>query len=226
MIRSTICFLLIFASLSAAAADPEFAVDVMSVLSKSACNAGTCHGNLNGKGGFKLSLRGQDAEYDFHSLALTSRGRRINTSAPERSLFLQKAAGGVAHRGGIRFAADSTEYQLLLQWLRSGAKGPSPSAPYVTRLQVQPAEAIVIDPASDLQIQVEAFFSDGSSRDVTDRACYELSNLNASVERRWSCFACQIWRNNIDRAVLARHKSRCRSRSLSSAAILGGTIRR
>ena len=52
----------------------------------------------------------------------------------------------------------------------------------MTRLHVEPAEAIVADPASDLQIHVEAFFSDGTSRDVTDRACYELSNLNASVD--------------------------------------------
>ncbi len=182
MIRSTIAFLLILASLPVRAADPEFAVDVMSVFSKSGCNAGTCHGNLNGKGGFKLSLRGQDAEHDYQSLVLTARGRRVNTSAPARSLFLQKATGSVAHRGGIRFDADSIDYQLLLQWLRSGAKGPSPSAPHVTRLHVQPAEAIVVDPASDLQIHVEAFFSDGSSRDVTDRACYELSNLNANVD--------------------------------------------
>ena len=38
----------------------SFSADVMAVLSKAGCNAGTCHGNQNGKGGFKLSLRGQD----------------------------------------------------------------------------------------------------------------------------------------------------------------------
>jgi hypothetical protein len=106
--------------------DPEFAIDVMSVLSKAGCNAGTCHGNLNGKGGFKLSLRGQDARFDYHSLVLASRGRRINAPAPARSLFLQKATGGIAHRGGIRFGTDSPEYQLLESWLRHGADGPSP----------------------------------------------------------------------------------------------------
>ena len=114
MIRSTIGLLLVFAALAVRAADPEvsgpefagpefagpeFAVDVMSVLSKAGCNAGTCHGNLNGKGGFKLSLRGQDALHDYHSLVLTAKGRRVSTSAPQQSLFLQKASGGVAHRG-------------------------------------------------------------------------------------------------------------------------------
>ncbi len=211
MIRSAIGLLLIFASLSVRAADPEFAVDVMSVLSKSGCNAGTCHGNLNGKGGFKLSLRGQDAMHDYRSLVLTARGRRVNTSVPERSLILQKASGGVPHRGGIRFDADSTEYQLLSQWLRSGAKGPSPSTPHVTRLQVEPSEAIVTEPASDLQIHVEAFFSDGNSRDVTSRACYELSNLNANVDDGGRVSRSQIWRDNFDRTILAR-TGRCADR--------------
>jgi len=32
--------------------------DVMAVLSRTGCNAETCHGNLNGKGGLKLLLCG------------------------------------------------------------------------------------------------------------------------------------------------------------------------
>src|SRR5581483_7192790 len=38
--------------------------DVMPVLSKAGCNAGTCHGAAKGKNGFKLSLRGYDPEWD------------------------------------------------------------------------------------------------------------------------------------------------------------------
>jgi hypothetical protein len=49
--------------------ETEFTIDVMPVLSKAGCNLGTCHGNLNGKGGLKLSLRGQDPEHDFQVLA-------------------------------------------------------------------------------------------------------------------------------------------------------------
>jgi hypothetical protein len=161
--------------------DPEFAIDVMSVLSKAGCNAGTCHGNLNGKGGFKLSLRGQDAQFDYHALVLASRGRRINAPAPGQSLFLLKATGGIAHRGGIRFDTNSPEYQLLESWLRQGARGPSPDASEVVRLDVQPSQAIVVDPQDELQIHVRAHFSDGTSRDVTDRACYEMSNLKATA---------------------------------------------
>ena len=46
----------------------SFRNDVMPVLSKAVCNSGTCHGNKNGKGGFKLSLRGQDPDLDYVSL--------------------------------------------------------------------------------------------------------------------------------------------------------------
>ncbi|MCA9136818.1 MAG: DUF1549 domain-containing protein [Planctomycetales bacterium] len=160
---------------------PEFTSDVMPVLSKAGCNLGTCHGNLNGKGGLKLSLRGQDPGQDHEALVLAARGRRVNVAAPELSLLLLKASGGVSHGGGIRFDADSSSYRLLSHWLRSGANGPSVSAPRLIGLDVHPKQSIVTDPKDELQVQVQASFSDGTTRDVTDTACYELSNLNASV---------------------------------------------
>ncbi len=161
----------------------EFTTDVMPVLSKAGCNLGTCHGNLNGKGDLKLSLRGQNPTDDYHAMALAARGRRINLNAPEWSLFLQKATGSVPHRGGIRFDVESPHYALLTRWLREGASGPSSTAARLVRLKVEPSEAIVVEPQNKLPIRVEAFFSDGTSRDVTDTACYELSNLNASVDQ-------------------------------------------
>ena len=42
----------------------DYVRDVMPVLSKLGCNAGTCHGAKDGKNGFKLSLRGYDPLYD------------------------------------------------------------------------------------------------------------------------------------------------------------------
>ena len=39
--------------------------DVVALLSKAGCNMGACHGNLNGKGGFRLSLRGDDPAFDL-----------------------------------------------------------------------------------------------------------------------------------------------------------------
>src|SRR5881409_3695500 len=70
-----------------------FERDVMAVLSKAGCNLGACHGNQNGKGGFKLSLRGEDPAFDFASITRESMARRIDRFQPENSLILQKGTG-------------------------------------------------------------------------------------------------------------------------------------
>ena len=56
----------------------RFVRDVMPVMSKVGCNAGTCHGSAKGKNGFKLSLRGYDADYDYAALINDLSGRRFN----------------------------------------------------------------------------------------------------------------------------------------------------
>src|SRR5687768_14010140 len=76
---------------------PSFRNDVMAVLSKAGCNAGTCHGNKNGKGGFKLSLRGQNPEADYTALTRDVFGRRVDMLHPDESLLLKKATTGLAH---------------------------------------------------------------------------------------------------------------------------------
>src|SRR5262249_12046094 len=45
----------------------SFRNDVMPIFSKGGCNAGTCHGNFNGKNGFRLSLRGESPAFDLDS---------------------------------------------------------------------------------------------------------------------------------------------------------------
>src|SRR6185295_10717174 len=63
---------------SIAAADRiTFDTEVMAVLSKAGCNLGTCHGNANGKGGFKLSLRGDDPAADYLALLRQVDQRRV-----------------------------------------------------------------------------------------------------------------------------------------------------
>src|SRR5712691_3250615 len=86
-------------------AKPElsFSQDVMAVLSKAGCSAGTCHGNKNGKGGFKLSLRGQDADVDYQTLTRDLFSLRVNSFDPDQSLLLLKPTTQVAHEGGLRF---------------------------------------------------------------------------------------------------------------------------
>src|SRR6266446_4065495 len=94
----------------------SFEREVMAVLSKAGCNQGACHGNQNGKGGFKLSLRGQDPDFDLNALARDGLARRTDPLRPADSLVLLKATTALPHEGGKRFGADAPEYDLLRRW--------------------------------------------------------------------------------------------------------------
>src|SRR4051794_40980220 len=112
------CLALLLAS--APAYPVSFRNEVMAVIAKTGCNAGTCHGNANGKAGFKLSLRGEDPEFDFQVLTRDIFSRRINPFDPDQSLILLKPTALVAHEGGARFRKDSESYRILRSWIADG----------------------------------------------------------------------------------------------------------
>src|SRR5205809_2373369 len=159
----------------------SFRNDVMAVLSKAGCNAGTCHGNKNGKGGFKLSLRGQEPDADYLTLTRDSLARRLNPLEPEESLILLKPNTQVAHEGGLRFKKGSEEYEVLRRWIAHGMPNDMASAPKLERIEVAPLENVSVEPAGEVQLKVRAKFSDGSSRDVTSLVVYEPANSLAKV---------------------------------------------
>src|SRR5204863_3102891 len=106
-----VAFLATFGFCHPCAADAvSFRNDVMAVLSRAGCNQGACHGNQNGKNGFRLSLRGQDPDFDLAALTRDMLARRADRLRPDDSLLLAKAAGRVPHEGGQRFRRDSLEY--------------------------------------------------------------------------------------------------------------------
>src|SRR5262245_59651232 len=107
----------------------SFRNDVMAVLSNAGCNAGACHGNQNGKGGFKLSLRGEDLALDFQALTRDMFARRTNPADADQSLILLKATTQIPHEGGLRFHQDSDEYRLLRAWISAGLPDDATSAP-------------------------------------------------------------------------------------------------
>lgn len=154
-------------------AAPSFRTDVMAAISKAGCNLGTCHGNATGKGGFKLSLRGQDVDLDYNALTRDVAGRRVDAFVPEDSLILVKGTNRLAHEGGKRMDAKGWEYQVLRDWIAAGLPRPTGDDPKVTQLVVTPSEATLDEPLDHLQITVKATFSDGSQRDVTQQAVYE-----------------------------------------------------
>ncbi|MBN8627811.1 MAG: DUF1549 domain-containing protein [Planctomycetes bacterium] len=170
--------------LSAADASPppSFTLDVMPALSKAGCNLGTCHGNANGKGGFKLSLRGQDPDVDFLALTHDQLSRRVNLQEPDQSLLLLKATMRQAHEGGRRFKVDAPEYRVLRDWIAAGAKSDVGQVPQLKSLVVRPQVEFVHEPVDRVQLTAEAEFTDGRRRDVTTIACYETSNKLVEVD--------------------------------------------
>ncbi|MBI2949222.1 MAG: DUF1549 domain-containing protein [Verrucomicrobia bacterium] len=167
----------------AEASEPSFRNDVMGVLSKAGCNAGTCHGNKNGKGGFRLSLRGQDPDVDYQTMTRDVFGRRINALDPNQSLILLKPTTQVSHEGGLRFRKESEEFQILHRWIAAGMENDADSAPKLSRLAVTPGEAVLLDPIDRVPLRVRADFSDGTTRDVTVLTVFETSNGLAKVSR-------------------------------------------
>jgi hypothetical protein len=163
-------------------ADPvSFRNDVMAVLSKAGCNQGACHGNQNGKNGFKLSLRGQDPTFDLAALTRDTFGRRTNALRPEESLLLLKPTGMVPHEGGKRFGTESLEYAILSGWIKEGSRPDPPDTPVLEKIEVAPAAQVVLEPVDRVQLRVRAKFSDGSVRDISRLAVYEPSNQFVAI---------------------------------------------
>ena len=90
----------------------------MPAMSKMGCNAGTCHGSLNGKNGFKLSLRGYDPLFDHRALTDDIAGRRFNRAAPDQSLMLLKPVGRDSAR---RRRADAARASRTTSWSAPGS---------------------------------------------------------------------------------------------------------
>ena len=150
--------------------------DIVPLLAKAGCNMGACHGNSAGKGGFRLSLRGDDPAFDFQSMTHDLLGRRVSTLAPDRSLVLLKPTGQVPHEGGIRFAAHSDEARTLRDWIVAGARDDLATASPLKSIRVTPAEHINTSANRTERLRVVAEFADGSTRDVTRQASFDLSD--------------------------------------------------
>ncbi len=168
---------------SGAAVEPSvsFVNDVMPVLTKAGCNVGVCHAKAGGgQKGFQLSLLGFEPAEDFEHLTKADRGRRLFPSAPDRSLLLRKASGQLPHGGGVRLAASSAGYALILEWIRQGAPPEVNGTRVFETFEIQPARG-TIPPHGELQLSALARYSDGSVRDVTSLALYE-SNDKAMAE--------------------------------------------
>ncbi len=178
MLRCGTTLLLLVASASLAAADQvvlpnetklrevSFERHVAPLLGRFGCNAGTCHGSFQGKGGLRLSLFGYSSDLDYAALTRDGLGRRVNTSEPEESLLLRKPTTRMPHQGGHRFDEGSWSYQVIRAWIAQGAKQHRGDGA-LKRLEVQPREHRFAAPGETKELRVVAEFANGSREDVT-----------------------------------------------------------
>ncbi len=186
-----------------AAQEPLFSRHVSAVFSRAGCNGGTCHGAVQGKNGFRLTLFGADPALDHERLRREFGGRRLNVADPDASLLLLKATGRVAHGGGKRIDAASREYQVLRRWIAGGAPLDDVDRSRVTALRVIPAEQ-TIRPGEEYTLRADATFADGTSEDVTRLCSFQSRDKQvASVDAGGRIRAAGVG----DTALLVRYRA-------------------
>ncbi len=149
----------------------NFRNDVLPVISRLGCNQMGCHGSPKGKKRLHLSLFSADPHKDF--LEITDAKKKLvdPKKAPE-SWLLKKAICDVDHGGGDLTEEGSDEYNVLLAWIAAGAPEGSEQDPQLERIEVYPAKRS-IQPGERYRLLVEAYYTDGSMRDVTDLASFK-----------------------------------------------------
>jgi len=156
---------------AATAGSFSFAADILPILTKAGCNTGECHGAATGQGGLKLSLFGYDPRADYEHLTREFSGRRVDLDQPADSLMLRKPTRQVRHKGGRVIKSGSDDYTALLQWIEAGAPEGRRDL-FVTSIQAEPADIKLSRPGESASLKVFALHSDGTRRDVTDKALY------------------------------------------------------
>ena len=166
----------------------NFQRDIGGVLTKRGCNDSHCHAGVKGRGGLKLSLNALDPREDYRwivkggtyqVMSLESAGPenpRVDLNRPANSLLLRKPTLDIPHGGGERFTTDSTDYQILWNWINAGVPyGDEDPRFKVEKVTAFPAEG-VLDTKGTHQLLVTAYLQDGQTQDLTDQASYESSN--------------------------------------------------
>ena len=125
---------------------PDFQKHVIPLLGKLGCSSAKCHAALVAE-------------------ASSEDGHRIRPEMPAQSLILLKPTKQIKHRGGEIIKEDSWEYNLLLRWIETGAKG---------------AQITKTDPASrqpEFSKEGIQFFED-KIRPLLENNCYECHGFN------------------------------------------------
>jgi hypothetical protein len=159
--------------------DPSFRRHLVPLLARAGCSARECHGSFQGRGGFQLSLFGSEWDHDFLQLT-KSKGDEdeihINAADPQKSLILLKPTMQVKHKGKERFKKDGWEYNLILKWIRSGAKNDADKTGELQSLEVTPPELVFTNPGQAVQLRVLAHWNNGDVEDVTQLTRFKTND--------------------------------------------------
>ncbi len=153
------------AMLAAGSPPIDFDTEIIPVLTRAGCNAGSCHGAAAGRGGFRLSLYGSDPTRDFETIVMELEGRRINLARPEASLLLRKPTCEIDHEGGYRLESDGPGATRLRDWIAQGAR--RRESRRLIHFEVSPAQCVVEQVGGEISLTATATFSDGATEQVT-----------------------------------------------------------
>ncbi|MCA9176772.1 MAG: DUF1553 domain-containing protein [Planctomycetales bacterium] len=149
----------------------NFRNDVLPVVEHLTCNQMGCHGSPKGKKRLQLSLFSADPHEDYRQLTDKEK-KLVDPEHPDRSWMLLKAICEEDHGGGDLTEEGSPEYNLLLDWIKKGVPEGDDADPEIVRVEVFPQERRLL-PGERQRLLVEAHYSDGSMRDVTDLASFK-----------------------------------------------------
>ena len=155
----------------------DFVNDVMPVLTKVGCNAGACHGSAAGRGNFKISLYGGNPQADYEAIVREISGRRINLQKPDESLIILKPTFAIDHGGKFLMDDDDEGTELLLRWIQEGAEMVTHRE--LERVEFTPRSRFIEKTDVDIQLRAEAFYADGSSKDVTPWTVFSAEDSSA-----------------------------------------------
>ena len=98
---------------------------------------------------------------------------------PGQALILTKPLMQVAHGGGRRLRKGDPSYKILHDWIGEGLRLDPDSEPDIVKIEVSPNKRVFQPTGDRQQLRVDAHFSDGTVRDVTQIAVYSSSNARS-----------------------------------------------
>src|SRR5262245_45110004 len=144
----------------------DFDTQIVPILTRAGCNAGSCHGAAAGRGGFRLSLLGGDPVADHDAIVQELEGRRVNLVKPGESLLLAKPTGNISHKGGLRLEDGGPGARRIEDWIAAGARRSGTRR--LTHFEVSPANHTAAKVGTVVALRALARFNDGKPEEVTD----------------------------------------------------------